>query len=81
MRQGLKCASVKCKKNLLDRRYDEPLSIIQASLEWPFSVLISSDVSLWNQCKYIAFSVFSCKILIISCNMLLITVISNETTN
>ena len=74
MRQGLKCASVKCKKIL-------PLSIIQASLEWPFSVLFSSDVSLWNQCKYIAFSVFSCKILIISCKMLLNTVISNETTN
>ena len=30
---------------------------IQGSLEWPFSDLFSSDVSLWNQYKYIAFNI------------------------
>ena len=37
--------------------------------------------SLWNQYKFIAFNIFSCKILIISIKILIITVISNETTN
>ena len=54
---------------------------IQALLEWPFSELISADVSLWNQYKYIAFNIFSCRILIISYKILIITGISNEKTN
>ena len=54
---------------------------IQGSLEWPFSKLISADVSLWNQYKYIAFNIFSCRILIVSYKMLIITGISNEKTN
>ena len=36
---------------------------------------------LWNQHKFIAFSIFSCNILIIICKVLIITVIFNETTN
>ena len=38
-------------------------------------------VSLWSQYKYIAFNIFSCRILIISYKMSIITGISNETTN
>ena len=68
-------------KILLDRRYDEPLSIIQGSLEWPFSELFSSNLSLWNQYKYIAMNIFLCRILIISYKMLIITGISNEKRN
>ena len=40
-----------------------------------------ANVSLWNQNKYIAFNIFSCRILIISYKMLIITGISNEKTN
>ena len=54
---------------------------IQGSLEWPFSELFSANVSLWNQNKYIAFNIFSCRIWTISYKMLIITVISNEKTN
>ena len=54
---------------------------IQGSLEWPFSELFSANVSLWNQYQYIAFNIFSCRILIISYKMLIITRISNEKTN
>ena len=54
---------------------------IQGSLEWPFSELFSINVSLWNQYKYIAFNIFSCRISIISYKMLIITGISNEKTN
>ena len=55
--------------------------LIQGSLEWPFSELFTANVSLWNQYKYIEFNIFSCKILIISYKMLIITGISNEKTN
>ena len=58
-----------------------PYPFIQGSLERPFSELFSSDVSLWKQCKYIAFNIFSFTILIVSCKMLMITGISNENTN
>ena len=54
---------------------------IQGSLEWPFSELFPTNVSLWNQYKYIAFNIFTCRILIISYKMLIITRISNEITN
>ena len=54
---------------------------IRGSLEWSFSELFFSDVSLWNQSKYIAFSIFSCRILIIFCKILIITVVSNEKPN
>ena len=53
---------------------------IQGSLEWPFRELFSANVSLWSQYKYIAFNIFSCRILIISYKMLIITGISNEKT-
>ena len=36
-------------------------SFIQGSLEWPFSKLFFSDVSLWNQHKSIACNIFSCR--------------------
>ena len=54
---------------------------IQGSLEWPFSELFSANVSSWNQYKYIAFNIFSCRILIASYKMLIIKEISNKTTN
>ena len=46
---------------------------IQGSLEWPFSEVFSANLSLWNQCKYIAFNIFSCRILTVSYKMLIIT--------
>ena len=54
---------------------------IQGSLEWPFSELFSANVSLWNKYKYIALNIFTCRILIISYKMLIITRISNKKTN
>ena len=54
---------------------------IQGWLEWPFSELFSTNVSLWNQYKYIAFNIFSCRILIILYKILIIAGISNEKTN
>ena len=54
---------------------------IRGSLEWPFSESFLSDASLWNQYKFIAFDIFSCIILVIYSKILIITVISNETTN
>ena len=56
-------------------------SFIRGSLKWPFCELFVSDVSLWNQYKFIAFNIFSCIIFIIYCIILIITVISNEKTN
>ena len=56
-------------------------SFIQSSLEWPFSELFSANVSFWNQYKYIAFNIFTCRILIILYKILIITGISNEKTN
>ena len=54
---------------------------LQGSLEWPFSELFFAYASLWNQYKYIAFNIFSCRILIILYKMLIITWISDEKTN
>ena len=48
-------------------------------LERPFSKLLFSDTSLWNQHKHIVFNIFSYRILTISYKMLIITVISNKT--
>ena len=50
-------------------------------LEWPFSELCSANILLWNQYKYSAFNIFSCRILIISYKILIITGRSNEKTN
>ena len=54
---------------------------IQGLLEWPFNELFYTDVSLWNQYKYIAFDIFSRRIVIISSKILIITWISNEKRN
>ena len=54
---------------------------IQGSLEWLFSELFSTNVSSWSQYKYTAFNVFSCRILIVSHKMLVITGIHNEKAN
>ena len=54
---------------------------VQGLLEWPFSELFSVNVSLWNQYKYVAFNIFTCRILIILYKMLTIIGISNEKTN
>ena len=56
-------------------------SFIRGSLKWPFCELFVSDVSLWNQYKFIAFNIFTCIIFIIYCITLIITVISNEKTS
>ena len=53
----------------------------QGWLEWPFCALFSANVSLWNQYKCIVFNIFSYRILIISCKILIVTGISNEKTN
>ena len=49
-------------------------------LERLFSELFSANVSLWNQYKHIVFNIFSCRTLIISYRMLIITGKSNELT-
>ena len=54
---------------------------IQDLLEWPFSELFFANVSLRNQYKHIAFNIFSCRILIISYEILIIIEIANKTTN
>ena len=54
---------------------------IQGWLEWTFRELFSANISLWNRYKYIAFNIFSCRILIISYKILIIARISNEKTN
>ena len=46
---------------------------IQSLLEWPFSDLFFSDVTLWNQYNYVAFNIFSSRILIIWYKMSIIT--------
>ena len=56
-------------------------SFIRGLLQWPFSELFLSDASLWNQYKFIDFNIFACIILIIYSKILIIAVISNETTN
>ena len=47
------------------------------SISWFFFLWYISG----SQYKFIPFKIFSCKILIISCEILIITVISNEITN
>ena len=54
---------------------------VRGSLEWLLSELLSANVSLWNQYKYIAFNIFPCRIVIILYKMLIITGISNKKTN
>ena len=68
----------KTKKILLERRYDEPLTIYLRFVGMAI-LLFSFDLSLWNQYKYIAFNIFSCRILIISYKMFIITGLPNET--
>lgn len=51
---------------------------IRGSLERSFSELFFSDASLWSQYKFIASNIFSCRIFIITCKILTITVISNK---
>ena len=58
--------------------YDEPLSIYLSLLKRLFSELFFSDASLWNQYKFIVFNILSCGILIISCKIWVMTVISNK---
>ena len=68
------------KKILLGRRYDKPLFIYSRFFGMTINTeLFFSDVSLWNQYKYIAFSISLCRILIISYKLLIINGISNET--
>ena len=66
-------------KILFGRKYNEPHSFIQGSLELTFSELYLPNLLLWNQYKSIAVNIFSRRILIISCKMLSITRISNDT--
>ena len=69
------------KKILLDRKYDKPLIFYSRSVGMAINELFSSDVSLWNQYKYVAFKIYWCRILMISYKMLMISGISNETRN
>ena len=54
---------------------------IGGSLELLFSELRFSDAALRNQYQFAAFNISSCRILIISCKILIITVISKENPN
>ena len=54
---------------------------IQDSLELPFSELFSANVTLWNQYKYIAYNILSCRILVVLHKMLVTTVLSNKKTS
>ena len=54
---------------------------IQGSAERSFCELFFSDVSLRSEYKYTAFNIFLCRISIILYSILIITGISNETTN
>ena len=45
------------------------------------SELFFSDTLLLSQCRFVAFSVFLSKILIINCKILIMIVISNEKTH
>ena len=54
---------------------------IWKSLKWSFRELFFSDVTLWNQYKYKALNIFLCRILIISCKILIIIGLFNEETN
>ena len=56
-------------------------SFTWGKLKWAFSELCFFDVYLWNTYKLNAFNIFSSKALIISCEILITTVISNVTTN
>ena len=56
-------------------------SFVQGLLEWQFSELFSANVSLWNQYQYIAFNIFSCRIVIILYKILIISGTSNEKTS
>ena len=71
----------KLRRFYLTRDMTNLYPFIQDLLEWRFCDLFSSNVLLWNQYKYIAFSIFSWQMLIISCKMLIIIGISNEKTN
>ena len=51
---------------------------IQGSLYWPFSELFSANVSWWNRYRYIAFNIFSCRIVIILYKIFIIIGRSNE---
>ena len=54
---------------------------IQGSLKLSFTELFFHNLWLKNQYKYIAFNIFSCRILIISYEILIITWIYNEIIN
>ena len=57
------------------------MTFIQDWLEWPFSESFSANISFCNQYKYIAFNIFSCRTVIFSYKMSIITGISYEKTN
>ena len=59
----------------------EPLLIHSKFVGMTIYWIIFLYASLWNQYKFIAFNIFSSKVLIISCKVLIIMVTSNEITN
>ena len=61
--------------------YYKPLFIYLRFVGMTLQESFFSDVSLWNQYKYIAFNISSCKIFIILYKMLIITKICEETRN
>ena len=56
-------------------------SFIRRLLKLPLKELFFSDASFRSQLKFITFNFFLCKSFIISYKILIITMISNETTN
>lgn len=69
------------KEILLDSRFDEPLLIYSRFVGMTISELFSSGASLWYQYKFIVFIFFLCKVLMITCKILITTVMSNKTPN
>ena len=49
-------------KILQGRRYDKPLFIYSRFVGMTINDFFSSDISLWNQYKYIVFNIFLCRI-------------------
>ena len=81
IQDGAPCGNLGCcssRRSVSDMANLDPF--IQCSLEWSFNELFSANASLWNEYKYIAFNMVSCRIVIILYKMLIIRGISNEKT-
>ena len=73
--------NIQTKGILFDRRHGDPLFINSRFVEMTLKELFFSDASFRSQYKFITFNIFLCKTFIISYKILIITMISNETTH